>query len=174
MFASTEFGLSYLLEWVAIPVFVWFTVRYVYQRGFGSYFPSLKQLMANRERAIKEQLEAGEDAKREAEKLLAERRAAFEKAKTDAESIVSQAQRNAERFVAQGRQRAEEEYQHALRRADVAIELALTQAREELLAKVGTAVVSAASKVVAVELDTINHHRLIEEAISAAEAEAAS
>ena len=165
IFASSDFGLSFGLEWVAVAIVVWIIARYV--------APPLRRLMQQQTESIREQLSAGQRAREEGERILAERREALQRAQADAEAIVAQARRNADSLIAEGRFRAEQEYEHALHRAEQAIELALTQVREEVLARVGTAVVQTAQKVVAAELDPQNHHRLIGEAIAAAESESA-
>jgi F-type H+-transporting ATPase subunit b len=163
--ASTNFGVSYLLEWVAIVLFVAFVWRYI--------VPPLRRAMNKQTETIREQLTTGERIREDAERLLVERRAALERAKTEAEAIVAQAQRNAAGLVEQGKKRADEEYEHALVRASSAIELARAQIREEILGEIGTAIVAAAARVVAAELDGPIHHRLIGEAITAAESEQA-
>ena len=66
------------------------------------------------------------------------------------------------------------EYAQALARADAAITLAVAQVREQVIREVGALVVTVAAKVVATELDAAGHHRLIDEAIAAAESERAS
>jgi len=163
--ASSDFGLSFALEWVAVAIVGWIIVRYV--------VPPLRRLMNQQTESIKEQLSAGQRAREEGERLLAERREALSRAKADAQAIVAQARRNADSLVAEGEARADQEYEHALRRAEQAVELSLAQVREEVLARVGGAVVQTAQKVVAAELDPQNHHRLIGEAIAAAESESA-
>ncbi len=163
--ASSNFGISYALEWVAIVLFVAFIWRFV--------APPLRRAMNRQTDAIREQLTAGERIREEAEQLLTARKAALERARAEAESIVAQAQRNSEGLLAQGRERADEEYQRALVRAASAIDLARAQIREEILEEVGSAIVSAAARVVAAELDEPVHRRLIAEAIAAAESERA-
>jgi F-type H+-transporting ATPase subunit b len=163
--ASSNFGVSYLLEWVAIVLFVAFIWRFV--------APPLRRAMNKQTEAIREQLSSGERIREEAEQLLAERRAALERARNEADSIIAQAQRNATGLLEQGKQRSDEEYAHALSRASSAIELARAQIREEILEEIGSAIVGAAARVVAAELDEPIHHRLIAEAIAAAESERA-
>jgi F0F1-type ATP synthase membrane subunit b/b' len=65
------------------------------------------------------------------------------------------------------------EYAQAITRADAAITLAVAQVREQVIREVGALVVAVAAKVVAAELDSAGHHRLIDEAIVAAESEQA-
>ena len=163
--ASSNFGISYTLEWVAIVLFIAFIWRFI--------APPLRRAMNRQTDAIREQLTAGERIREEAEQLLTTRNAALERARAEAESIVAQARRNAEGLLVQGRERAEEEYQHALVRAASAIELARAQIREQILEEIGSAIVGAAARVVAAELDEPVHRRLIAEAIAAAESEQA-
>lgn len=161
--STPNFGISYGLEWVAIILMAAFIWRYI--------VPPLRRAMNRQTEVIHEQLETGERIREETERLLEARRAALGQARAEAESIVAQAERNAVALLNQGSQRADEEYAHALVRAASAIELARAQIREEILEEIGSAVVAAAARVVAAELDEPVHHRLIAEAITAAESE---
>ncbi len=161
--ASSNFGISYLLEWVAIALFVAFIWRYI--------VPPLRRAMNRQTDTIRDQLSTGERLREESEQLLEGRRAMLERAQAEAESIVAQAERNAVALLEQGRQRADLEYAHALARASSAIELARAQIRDEVLEEIGSVVVAAAARIVAAELDEPVHHRLIAEAIAAAESE---
>jgi ATP synthase F0 subunit b len=167
VFATTDFGLSFILEWVALVVIVVIVVR-------NFPVPQLRRMMNARMEAIHAQLVAGEKARRDAERIVAERSAALERAQTEATSIVSRAERNAEHLLANGRERADGEYTLAVTRAQIAIELARAQVRTEVINEVGALVAAVAAKVVAAELDERDHHRLIAEAIAAAETERAS
>ncbi|MGA8297501.1 MAG: F0F1 ATP synthase subunit B, partial [Acidimicrobiales bacterium] len=137
--------MSYGLEWLALLLVAAFIVRYV--------VPPLRRGMKRQTEAIREQLSTGERIREEAEQVLTARRAALERARAESESIVAQAKRNADALLEQGRQRADEEYRHALVRASSAIDLARAQIRDEVLEEIGSAVVEAAAKVVASELD---------------------
>lgn len=161
--ASSDFGFTFALEWVALGIFAWLFVRYV--------VPFLRPLMEARAEAIRAELAAGEQARKESEQLVAARAAALEQTRVQAAAIVARARQNAEHLVIEGRARADAEYRHALARADVAIDLARARVREEVMFQVGMLVVAVASEVVAAELDDRGHHRLIHEAIVAAESE---
>lgn len=163
--ASSNFGISYALEWLAVILVVAFIWRYI--------APPLRRAMNRQTDAIREQLSTGERIRAESERLLEERRAALGRAQAEAETIVGQAQRNAVALLEQGQQKADAEYAYALVRAASAIELARAQIRDEILEEIGAAVVAAAARVVAAELDEPVHHRLIDEAIAAAESERA-
>ncbi|HXZ82833.1 MAG TPA: hypothetical protein VED84_03665 [Acidimicrobiales bacterium] len=164
--ASSDFGLSFALEWVALAIVVSLVVRYV--------VPWLGAQMNARAEAIGAELAAGEQVCVAAEQLVADCAAALEQAKAEAAAIVARARDNAEHVVAEGRARADREYGHALFQAEVAIDLSRAHLREEVIARVGALVVTAATNVVAAELSDQGHHRLIGEAIVAAESGEAS
>jgi F-type H+-transporting ATPase subunit b len=164
--AASDFGLSFGLEWVALGIVVWLFVRYA--------VPFLRPRMNARIESIKVELESGDEARREAGELVATRAAALEEAKAEAEALVKRAQQAAAHLIGAGRERAGGEYALALTRADVAIDLARARVREDVIAQVGALVVAVAERVVAAELDERGHHRLIAEAIAAAESERAS
>ncbi|MGD0220058.1 MAG: F0F1 ATP synthase subunit B [Acidimicrobiales bacterium] len=164
--AASDFGLSFGFEWVALGIVVWLFVRYA--------VPFLRPRMNARIESIRLELAAGEQTRLEASELVAARAAALEEAKAEAAALVERAQQAAAHLVAAGRERAAGEYAYALARADVAIDLARARVREEVIAEVGALVVAVAERVVAAELDERGHHRLIAEAIAAAESERAS
>jgi F-type H+-transporting ATPase subunit b len=166
LFAASDFGLSFALEWVGLAIVVAVVVRYV--------VPWLRPKMDAQIASIRAQLAATEKARLDGAELVAARSAALEQAKVEAAAIVGRARENAARLVAEGSVHASEEYAHALTRASVAIDLARARMREELIREVGALVVAVATKVIAAELDDQGHHRLIGQAIAAAESEGAN
>ncbi|MGP8065314.1 MAG: F0F1 ATP synthase subunit B [Acidimicrobiales bacterium] len=165
--ASSDFGLSFALEWVALGIVVWFVVR-VFP------VPYLRPRMNDRAEAVRAELAAVEQSQHDAAELLAARIASLDVARRQAEDIVARARERAARLIAEGNVHAGAEYAQALARADAAIALARVQVRERVIREVGALVVTVAAKVVATELDAAGHHRLIDEAIAAAESERAS
>jgi ATP synthase F0 subunit b len=165
--ASADFGLSFALEWVALGVVAWFVVR-VFP------VPYLRPRMNARVEAIRAELAAVEQSRLDAAELVAERTASLDEARRQAEAIATRARESAARLIAEGNVRAGAEYAQALARADAAITLAVALVREQVIREVGALVVTVAAKVVATELDAAGHHRLIDEAIAAAESERAS
>jgi F-type H+-transporting ATPase subunit b len=165
--ASADFGLSFALEWVALGVVVWFVVR-VFP------VPYLRPRMNDRAEAIRAELAAVEQSRHAAAELVAERTASLDEARRQAEAIVTRARESAARLIAEGNVHAGAEYAGALARADAALTLAVAQVREQVIREVGALVVTVAAKVVSTELDAAGHHRLIDEAIAAAESERAS
>ncbi len=165
MLASSDFGLTFGLEWVALAIVVVVIVRYV--------VPVVRRWMNARAEAIHAELAAADQARLASEQLVATRTTALEEAKAEAAAIVARAHQDAGRVVAEGRARADAEYARDLTRAEVAIDLARAQVREEVIQRVGALVASVAAKIVAAELDDRSHHKLIGEAIAAAESEGA-
>jgi F-type H+-transporting ATPase subunit b len=161
--ATDNFGLSFILELVALALVVLFVIRKI--------LPPLRKAMAAKTAEITQQLSAGEDAAAAATALIESRNEALAAATDEARAIVDQARRGAELITSESDHQAEEEYQRVVRRAGAAIEAARGAARAEIMRQVGRLVLSAATDVVEAELDGPTQHRLIGEAIAATEAE---
>ncbi len=163
--AVNNFGVSFYEELAAlvlVGIFIWRKVA-----------PPLRRAMDARAEAIRAQLAAGDEARRATEELLAKRRAELEAAKAEAVSIVEQARRSAVALAAEGSQRAEHERERLVARATAEIDQQSARARDEVAARIAALVVAGAQRVVEGELDQGLHHRLIGEAIAAAETERA-
>ena len=164
VFAATDnFGLSFVLELVALGLVILFIIRKV--------VPPLRKAMDAKTLEITQQLSAGEEAALAAAALLESRNQALAAATDEARSIVDQARRGAELVARESEHQATEEYQRIVRRAGAAIEAARGSVRAEIMRQVGRLVLSATTDVVEAELDATTQHRLIGEAISATEAE---
>ena len=158
-----NFGLSYVLEWIAFVFVVVFIWRYV--------APPLNRAMSAKREQIRSQLAERDELAAAAEALIAERRTQLESARAEAREIVEQAHRSAAALVQDGRRRAEEERARIVARAGAEIDAANSRARAEVIAEVGSLVVDAAEQIVVAELDETNQRRLIDEAIAATESE---
>lgn len=158
-----NFGLSYVLEWIAFVFVVVFIWRYV--------APWLNRQMNAKREQIRSQLAERDELAAAAEALIAERRTQLESARAEAREIVEQAHRSAAALVQDGRRRAEEERARIVARAGAEIDAANSRARAEVIAEVGSLVVDAAEQIVVAELDETNQRRLIDEAIAATESE---
>ncbi len=160
---SANFGVSFLLEIVGIVIVGGLIWRYI--------APPLNRAMTRKLDSIKGQLLAGDEARAEGARIVAEHRAALEAARLEAVQIVAQAKNSAEFLVSDGVRRAEEEYGRIVSRIEHEIEAARSRARQEVLAELGAVVVVATEVVVRAELDATSHHRLIGEAIAATESD---
>jgi F-type H+-transporting ATPase subunit b len=166
--SSGNFGLSWILEVVALVPICYIVWRYVWASGI-----NLRGLMAARAATISAQLSAGDEARTQAVALVDAKRAAFETAKAEAETIRVQSGAAADEIIAEGSRRASDDYQRLLQRAEAETAAALARVRAEIAEEASVIIVEAVEQVIAAELDGASHHRLIDEAIGATEAEEA-
>lgn len=162
--ATSNWSTTYGLEWaglVLVAVVFWRKLR-----------PVLVQAMNAQAERIRASLEAGEQARLEAEKVLERARTALADAKAEAESLVEQARHAAARQLEEGGRRAEEDYARVVARAETEIGLERARIAEEISAEMSALVVRYATRIVEDELDASTQHRLFGEVIEAAEAEA--
>jgi len=161
---ASQFGLSYGLEWIGLLLVALVFWRYLW--------PPLRRAMNAQAERIRASLEAGSEARAEAERIVEAERAALSRAKADAEALLEQSRHGAERLLEEGRRRAEDEYARVVARAEVEIGLERARIEGEIEAELSALVVRYASLVVEAELDGANQHRLVGEVIDAAELEA--
>lgn len=161
--SAGNFGISFILEFIGLVVVFAIIRRYIW--------PPLNKKMNERLDSIKTQLAAGDQARAEAARLVAEKNQALKAAETEATQIIEQAKKNAEFLVEDGKRRADEEYERLVARITQEIEAARLRMRQEVLTLLGEVVLVATKVVVQAELDESGHHRLIDEAIAATEAE---
>ena len=163
-----NFGLSWILEVLTLIIITFAVWKLVWAGGI-----NLRGMMAARAATIETQLSAGDEARAQAEVLVATKRAALDAARVEAASIVLQSENAAAAVVSEGERKAAEDYERLLQRANIEIETALSRVRSEVAAAASTLIVQAVESVIAAELDGSLHHRLINEAIDATEAEEA-
>lgn len=166
--AAGDFGLSWILEVFTLFIIAFIIWKYVWSGGL-----NLRGMMSAREAHIAMQLSAGDEARAQAEALVAAKQVALAAAKAEAASIAAQSEAAATAIVAEGERRAAEDYDRLLQRADVEIETALARVRVEVAAAASALIVEIVESVITAELDGSSHHRLINEAIDATEAEEA-
>jgi F0F1-type ATP synthase membrane subunit b/b' len=166
--SSGNFDLSWILEVVSLIPIGYIVWRYVWANGI-----NLRGLMAARAAAIAAQLSAGDEARAQAAALVDAKRSAFEAAKAEAETIRAQSSAAAAEIIAEGSRRASDDYERLLQRAEAEIIAALARVRAEIAEEASAVIVETVEGVIAAELDGVSHHRLIDEAIGATEAEEA-
>jgi F-type H+-transporting ATPase subunit b len=125
-------------------------------------FPPVARIMAQRSERIREDLEAADAARREAEALRAQREAELQGARDDARRILDEARHAAEALRAEAERRAREEAQQI--RAQVEAQLAAERAQvvRALRAEVADLAVDLAGKIIERELDRAASDPLIE------------
>ncbi|MGH9302866.1 MAG: F0F1 ATP synthase subunit B [Acidimicrobiales bacterium] len=159
-------GFTFVLELIAFALVLWFVAAKV--------VPPLRKAMNAREAQIRNSIDSAAEARRDAERLVAERRQLLEQAREEARAIVEGANQMAEQLRGEGRQRGEEEHDRLVKAARAEIELERQQARDDVMTDVGRLVLEAAERVIGAGLDDERHRALVDEAISAAEAGSAA
>jgi F-type H+-transporting ATPase subunit b len=136
--------------------------------------PPLNKAMQARQEEIRSSLEAADEAKTEADETRAQRQGIIDEARQQAREIVAQANRAADQVRADGQARGQQEYERLVASADAEIALARQRALDEITSRIGALVLSVARQVIEREIDAQRHRALIDEAVSALRAEAAT
>jgi F-type H+-transporting ATPase subunit b len=129
-------------------------------------FPRIQEALDKRQRAIEESIDAAEETRREADKILEEYRARLREARLQSEDILARANKAAERTeqqaVVDGKHKREELMEQARRD----IEQETRRAIQEIRKEVAGLTVSATEKVTKKTLSDEDQHRLIDEALA--------
>jgi F-type H+-transporting ATPase subunit b len=148
-----DFNLTLIGQSVAMVLFVWFCMKYVW--------PLITGAIEQRQTEIANGLAAAEqgqssltNAKSEAEKILAA-------ARDQARGIVEQANSRANGIVEQAKTDGETERKRQLESARAEIGVELNRAREELRGQVAKIAVAGAEKVLGREIDANAHRDLL-------------
>jgi F-type H+-transporting ATPase subunit b len=134
--------------------------------------PPLQEVSEKRRLRIRSALQEAEDARAEAQRVLAERDRVLSEARSQARGIIDEANQGADVALEQGRARGQEEYEHLVHDARAEVALECSRARQELLSRLDTLVVSAAERVLGNAVDLSEHRDLIRDAVFVAERDA--
>ncbi len=124
--------------------------------------PKLNATLAAREAALSGKLVQAEQAKAEADTVLADYRAKLADAQTEANRIIEEGRRTGESIVADARTRAEAEAQTLVTRAQSDIQAERDRAIGALRSELATLSIDLASKVVGSSLDNDASRRLVD------------
>jgi F-type H+-transporting ATPase subunit b len=129
-------------------------------------FPRIGEALEKRANAIRENIEASERQREEAEKLLEEYRQRLREAREQAEDIVARSRKASEAAIAEATAdgRAKREELVAAARKD--IETETRRSLEQIRKEVADLTVLATEKVTRMTLDDADHKRLVEEALA--------
>ncbi len=146
-------NLTLLGQTIAMVVFVWFTMRFVW--------PFIIRAIEERQTRIADGLAAAErgqqklaDAEREAEKIISEARA-------QAKTSLDQAHARANEIVAEGKAEGARERERQLELARAEVEQEIHRAREELRGEVSAIAVASAEKILRREIDPAAHEDIL-------------
>ncbi|NND64890.1 MAG: F0F1 ATP synthase subunit B [Gammaproteobacteria bacterium] len=149
-----NFNLTLIGQTIAMIVFVWFCMKYIW--------PPLLGAIEQRRNEISDNLAAGEAArkqviqsKEEAETILAE-------AREQAVGIVDQAGRRGNGIVEEARAEGAKERERQLVAAKVEMEQSINRAKDELRDRVADLSIATAEKILDREIDAKTHQDLLE------------
>jgi F-type H+-transporting ATPase subunit b len=149
-----------LMIWtiVCFLIALWVLKRYA--------FGPIQKLIDDRRDAIRRSIEAADEARDEAQRLLEEHRKLIAEARGQGEAILAEARKTRESMEHRMREETEAERQRRLdeTRKEIAAETA--RALEQIRAEVANLTLEAASRVVGRTLDAKRDRALIEEAIA--------
>jgi F-type H+-transporting ATPase subunit b len=127
--------------------------------------PRVNKLLEERRQGIQGNLEKAEQAKTEAEGLLADYREQLAGARDEANRIIEEGRRTAEAMRKDMTSRAEHEYQAIVARAQDEIRAERDRVFQELKAQVGELSLALAARTVGQQLDKDRHLQLVDEYI---------
>ncbi len=129
-------------------------------------FGPIQNMIDQRRQAIAESIEAAEETRREAERLLAEYRESIANAKREAEEIIERAHKVGEstkaEIVEEARQQAHKEVEDARKQ----VERETRKAIQELKDEIAELAILAAGKVASKSIDREDHLQLVNEALA--------
>jgi F-type H+-transporting ATPase subunit b len=128
-------------------------------------YPWIISIAEARQRAITEQLQEADKARRDADEKLKEADAKLADARKTADTVIEGANRSAEQLRSELREKAEAEYQRIVQSAQQDIDTERERALQSARNEVAGMVVAATQKVIGETLDDQKHHRLIQQAI---------
>lgn len=130
--------------------------------------PPIQRTLAERERIVRSSLQAGEEGRAEAERLVAEREALLARARTEARARFDEVAQENEARRAEARQRAEAERARLVDEAIGQLEAGRQAARAAVLRDVGDLAVAAAARVLGRPVDPARHQAVLDEAAAEA------
>ena len=128
-------------------------------------FPKIGEALDKRANAVRENLEASERQRQEADELLNEYRARLKEAREQADDIVARARKSAERAVADANDEGKARREELVSAARKDIEAETRRSLEQIRREVADLTVLATEKVTRKSLDGEDHRRLVDEAL---------
>jgi F-type H+-transporting ATPase subunit b len=129
-------------------------------------FPRIGQALEKRANAIRENIEASEHQREEADRLLEEYRQRLREAREQADDIVARARKASEAAVAEATGEGKTKREELVAAARKDIEAETRRSLERIRREVADLTVLATEKVTRKTLDDADHKRLVEEALA--------
>jgi F-type H+-transporting ATPase subunit b len=165
--AAKDSGGSFLVS-PSLGLMIWTLALFLFTMWVLSKvaFPRIQEALDKRANAIRENIEASERQRQEADKLLEEYRQRLKEAREQADDIVARARKSAENAVAEavteGREKREEQISAARRDIEAETKRSIDRIRKE----VAELTVIATEKLTRKALDGEDQKRLVEEALA--------
>jgi F-type H+-transporting ATPase subunit b len=129
-------------------------------------FGPIQKVIDERRERIRQSIDEADNARAEAHKLIEEHRALLAQARTDAEEILAEARKTREAMERRAKDDTEADRQRRLEETRKQIEAETQKALGQIRAEVGELTLAATAKVTGKVLDSADHKRLIEDALS--------
>jgi F-type H+-transporting ATPase subunit b len=129
-------------------------------------FPKIAEALEKRANAIRENIEASERTREEADELLAEYRERLKEAREQADDIVVRARKASETAVAEATAEGKAKREELVAAARRDIEAETKRSLEQIRSEVADLTVLATEKITRKSLDDADHKRLVEEALA--------
>jgi F-type H+-transporting ATPase subunit b len=165
IFAADEGG-SFLVS-PGIGLMIWTLVLFLFTMWVLSKlaFPRIQEALDKRANAIRDNMEAAERQRKEADELLEEYRKRLTEAREQADDIVARARKAAEAAEAEAAAAGREKREELVAAARRDIEMETRRSLERIRKEVADLTVLATEKVTRKTLDDEDHKRLIDEAL---------
>lgn len=130
--------------------------------------PPITGATEERARKVRNALQASDDGRVEADRLVSERHETLDGARAEARSRLEQAAAEVDALLTTARDEGQAEHDRLLAAAVPQIEAERHEVEEALLGKMTELVVAAATQVVGVPLDAAKHRKVIDDAVTRA------
>ncbi len=155
--------------------FIFELVMFIIVLGIMSKFilPPLQKAMSDRDDQVRQSLQAGDEGRSEADRLVAERQAVLDAAHANARTTVEAVAREVEELREDAQRRGQQAFEQAIAAAQATIATESAALRTETLSKLEEVVILAAERIIGDSVDPDRHRSVITAAIADANAEGA-
>lgn len=153
-----DINLTLLGQAIAMLVFVWFCMKYVW--------PPIMQIIEDRQRQIADGLAAADKGARSFDEAQVRIATLVEEARGQARTIIDQAQTRANDIVDEARTGADQERERIIQAGKADIDQQINRARDELRTQVAAIAVAGAEKILAREIDARAHQDLLDKLVA--------
>ncbi|MFL5959407.1 MAG: F0F1 ATP synthase subunit B [Gaiellaceae bacterium] len=164
MLVAVSSPLTRLIPGLMIWTIVFFLIVFFILRKYA--FGAIQRLIDERRESIRRAIEAADNARDEAQKLLEEHRKLIADARGQGEAILAEARKTRESMEQRMREETEAERQRRLEETRKEIAAETARALQQIRAEVADLTLEAASRVVGRTLDAERDRELISEAIA--------